>query len=164
MDMPVQGLDVGASPWDADCDDFGPNPFAVDDQCSFWPALQRTLDFLRIELGHSADLLASLAARLSVEFCGLVEPEAEDDRHARLVRIHEALQTEDRIQQRLRDLSGVIAALELALAPAASRDDRELDIVIGRKLRLEELRSAFSGKGSIGSTGHRPATVSAGDV
>jgi hypothetical protein len=165
MDVPVHVSNSHGPEWDDDeHKGFGPDPFAVEDQCAFWPALQRCLDFLRVELGNSAGMLSSLAAELTREVCGLMDPDEEDSRQLRLVRIHQALQNEDRIQQRIRDLSEVLAALETALAPAASRDDRDLDIVIGRKLRLEELRAAFGSKDGGLGTMSPSSSIPPGDV
>jgi hypothetical protein len=164
VDVPVHGSSSHVSQWsDEDLEGFGPDPFNVDDQCAFWPALRRSLDFLRVELGRSADMLGELAAILSDEVCDLMVVQNEEVRNDKLTRIYEALQNEDRIQQRINDLKEVIAVVARALAPAASRPDRDLEALIGRRLRLEELRAAFTGKGDRNAAILEPP-ITAGEV
>jgi hypothetical protein len=145
---------------------------AEDTLAAPWRAFGRSLDVLRGELAHSPDMLGELAAVIGSEIHGMMVlddlPSAEAAViHERLGRIYEALQQEDRIQQRLRQLVAVATALEKSAVRAAAQGDHELEDEISHCLRLEELRAAVFGTSAGQYTpkeAPRSSEISAGDV
>lgn len=102
------------------------------------------LAFLRREIDQSAAILGDLVRCLSHEICALG---AAADREFLLPMLSEAtvaLQNEDRIQQRLRDLGAVLSVLESVLAEGGQAGDVDLERAIVESLRLEETRNAFA--------------------
>ena len=119
--------------------------------------------FLKREIDQSAVILRDLAGRLSSELCTLVTAGEPHDLRSSLLAATIALQAEDRVQQRLSDLSATLLVLERILAEDEPID---LDQTIIESLRLEEMRASFAA--GIGMANAVPApsatTPSIGEI
>lgn len=130
--------------------------------------LATILAFLNREIDQSATILHDLAKSLSVEFCALSEADSQDAVQERMIAATMALQNEDRIQQRLRDLQTTLSLLEHALHTHDHRCSADLDQAIIDQLKLEEIRQTFAH--SVGMISALPSasgparTPSLGDV
>lgn len=102
------------------------------------------LTFLRHEIDQSAALLSDLAKCLSHALCTLTTASEPDTRQSSLSDAAIALQQEDRVQQRLRDLKATVAVLEGALDGTSPHRGADLDRAIIASLRLEETRHNFA--------------------
>ncbi|MEM9629143.1 MAG: hypothetical protein AAGA21_23150 [Pseudomonadota bacterium] len=126
------------------------------------------LAFVRHELSQSATTLGDLAERLSQTLCALASSDDKDSFQSHLADGTVALQSEDRIQQRLCDLTAILAVLERTLADGPSPSGAELDQAIVESLRLEELRHAFAVAAGMPNACHQPtddaAKPSVGDI
>lgn len=102
------------------------------------------LAFLRREIDQSAVILRDLATRLSDEICALGATDDEGFLQPRLSQATIALQNEDRVQQRLRDLGATLSMLERMLAKGDLAVGADLEQAVIDSLRLEETRRAFA--------------------
>lgn len=106
--------------------------------------LATILAFLNREIDRSATILHDLAKSLSDEFCALGEAESQEAVRERMFSATMALQNEDRIQQRLRDLQTTLSLLERALHMHDPGSGGDLDQAIIDQLKLEEIRQTFA--------------------
>ena len=119
--------------------------------------LATALAFIRRELSQSATTLGDLADRLSQTLCALASSDDKGSFQSHLADGTIALQSEDRIQQRLCDLTSILAVLERSLADGQSQSGIELDQTIIDSLRLEEMRHAFAVAAGMPNTLHQPS-------
>ena len=130
--------------------------------------LATILAFLNREIDQSATILHELSANLSKEFCAIGEADSQDAVHERMINATMALQNEDRIQQRLRDLQTTLSLLERTLHMHEPGSGADLDRAIIDQLKLEEMRQTFAH--SVGMISALPSasgptrTPSLGDV
>jgi|GEM_PF-6480517 len=130
--------------------------------------LATILAFLNREIDQSAAILRDLARSLSAEFCALSETDDQETIRQRMLTSTMALQNEDRVQQRLRDLRAVLSLLEHALHIESPATGTDLDHAIIDRFDLEEIRIAFAQ--SVGMVSALPSasssvkTPSLGDV
>lgn len=126
-------------------------------------SLASIMAFLGGEIDHSSAMLRDLATCLSDVIHSF--DEASDGRPC-LSHAMQALQNEDRIQQRLSDLRSTLLILEHVLQASTRPSSVDLDRAIIEKLRLEEMRDAYAA--SVGLSGHALTptvnTPAAGDV
>ena len=106
--------------------------------------LSAVLACLRLEIDRSAAILRDLAGRLSQELLALGASAELGDLQPRLAAATIALQNEDRVQQRLCDMSAVLSLLERALADGDLASGPDLYQSVVDTLRLEETRNAFA--------------------
>lgn len=127
--------------------------------------LASILAFLGREIDNSASMLRDLAMRLSHELCALGQIDCVNAMQRRVIASTIALQNEDRVQQRLRDLCSVLALLEQALKAEQSIDDANFERSILDQVTLEEIRHALAVKLGRADPHHPPSTTpSIGDV
>ncbi len=128
-------------------------------------SLASVMAFLGGEIDHSSVMLRDLATCLSKVIFALGEM-AEIP--PSLADITQALQNEDRIQQRLDDLRSTLLVLEHVLQTSTWTPAVDLDRTIIDQLRLDEMREAYAASAGIpGYEVKRTADVaipSAGDV
>lgn len=102
------------------------------------------LAFLNREIDQSAVILRDLARRLSDNFCAISEANDHDTIRQQMLASTIALQNEDRVQQRLRDLRTAISLLENALHHDDPAIGADLDRTIMDQFDMEEMRFAFA--------------------
>lgn len=112
-------------------------------------SLASIMAFLGREIDHSSALLRDLATCLTDVIH--TSDEASDARPC-LSHAMQALQNEDRIQQRLSDLKNTLLILEHVLQASARPPAVDLDRAIIDQLRLEEMRDAYAE--CVGLSGH----------
>lgn len=117
--------------------------------------LNTILAFVNREIDQSATILHDFARNLSDEFCALSEAEDHDIIKERVLAATIALQSEDRVQQRLLDLRKTLSLLEQALLAGEPDVGADLDHAIIGQLNLDEIRFAFAQ--SVGMTSAVPA-------
>jgi len=126
------------------------------------------LAVIRREMDQSATILRDLAGCLSLELCTLGTAEEKDTLRSSLLAATIALQNEDRVQQRLRDLGEVLSVLEYFLSKNVTSISCDVNQAIIESLRLEEMRSAFAiGVGMVDDLPQSSSTAeppSIGDV
>ena len=128
-------------------------------------SLASVMAFLGGEIDHSSVMLRDLATCMSDAIFALGEI---SDLPPSLAHATQALQNEDRIQQRLSDLRSTLLVLEHVLQGSVWPPAVDLDRTIIDQLRLDEMREAYAA--SVGMPGHEvkrtaEATMpSAGDV
>lgn len=105
--------------------------------------------FLREELDHSSGLLRRLADTFTAELCTLSASSDHQLVDSSIVRMTEALQGEDRIQQRLEDICSALAMLERAVDPIENAVNIQLSIAIFQKFKLEEMQAALANKANL---------------
>jgi len=128
-------------------------------------SLTSAMAFIGEEIDHSLVMLRDLASSLSEVILALSDPSAA---RPCLLSATQALQNEDRIQQRLSDLRGTLLVLEHVLQDGTWPCAADLDRTIIDKLRLEEMREAYAASvGMPDYEANRTSEVnkpSAGDV
>ncbi|MDH3659460.1 MAG: hypothetical protein OEU92_05425 [Alphaproteobacteria bacterium] len=102
------------------------------------------LAFLRREIDQSATILRDIARCLSDEICALGASSDGEFLQPRLSQATIALQNEDRVQQRLRDMGATLSMLEHMLAEGDLAAGDDLGRAVIDSLRLEETRRAFA--------------------
>ncbi len=128
-------------------------------------SLTSAMAFIGEEIDHSLVMLRDLATSLSDVIIALSDP---SNSRPCLSSATQALQNEDRIQQRLSDLRGTLLVLEHVLQAGTWPHAVDLDRAIIDQLRLEEMREAYAA--STGMSCHEVGGVpkvdkpSAGDV
>ncbi|MGI9488796.1 MAG: hypothetical protein ACR2RF_23505 [Geminicoccaceae bacterium] len=128
-------------------------------------SLASVMAFLGGEIDHSSVMLRDLATCLSDAIVNLGEI---SDLSPSLAHATQALQNEDRIQQRLSDLRRTLLVLEHVLQASTYPSAIDLDRTIIDQLRLDEMREAYAA--SVGMPGHEvkrtaeTTTPSTGDV
>lgn len=128
-------------------------------------SLTSAMAFIGEEIDQSLVMLRDLASSLSEVIIALSDPSAS---RPCLLSATQALQNEDRIQQRLSDLRGTLLVLEHVLQAGSVPPAVDLDRAIIDQLRLDEMREAYAA--SIGMPFHgddgtsRTDKPSAGDV
>lgn len=130
--------------------------------------LASIMAFLGSEIDRSSAMLQDLAACLSEVVVALTENDGSTDFTPCLSSATQALQNEDRIQQRLGDMRRTLMILEHVLDDGVWPSAARLDHSIIDQLRLEEMRYAYAV--SVGVLDQLPKKVdgitkpSAGDV
>lgn len=130
--------------------------------------LASIMAFLGSEIDRSSAMLQDLAACLSEVVVTLTENEDDADFRLCLSSATQALQNEDRIQQRLGDMRRTLMILEHVLDEGVWPSAARLDHSIIDQLHLEEMRYAYAV--SVGVLDQLPKKVdgitkpSAGDV
>lgn len=128
-------------------------------------SLAPVMTFVGEEIDHSLVMLRDLASCLSEVIFALHDPSAS---RPCLLSATQALQDEDRIQQRLSDLRGTLLVLEHVLQAGTWPPAIDLDRAIIDQLRLDEMRDAYAA--SVGMSCHEMKETpkadrpSAGDV
>ncbi|NJO36411.1 MAG: hypothetical protein HC871_00855 [Rhizobiales bacterium] len=89
-------------------------------------------------------MLHEFATLLSNEICALVQADGIDARRPHMLAATIALQNEDRVQQRLRDLRRALSLVEQALMTDDPDIGADLDRAIIDQCHLEEIRVAFA--------------------
>ncbi len=102
------------------------------------------LAVVRREMDQSAAILRDLAGCLSRELCTLGTAEEKRALQSSLLAATIALQNEDRVQQRLRDLGEVLSTLENILSKNTVSSSSDINRAVIESLRLEEMRRAFA--------------------
>jgi hypothetical protein len=102
------------------------------------------LAFLNREIGQSGVMLHEFATLLSSELCALGQADSIDARRPHMLAATMALQNEDRVQQRLRDLRCALSLVEQALLLDDPDIGPDLDRAIIDQCHLEEIRVAFA--------------------
>ncbi|MGI9504717.1 MAG: hypothetical protein ACR2RE_16870 [Geminicoccaceae bacterium] len=106
--------------------------------------LRSILAFFGREIDQSSTILRDLAEQLSHELCALGQATDMEAIGPGLAASTVALQSEDRIQQRLGDMRTALSILEQTLALGDSLNEADLNLTIIEQLRLEEMRYAFA--------------------
>ncbi|MGI9451554.1 MAG: hypothetical protein ACR2QH_13110 [Geminicoccaceae bacterium] len=128
-------------------------------------SLASVMTFMGGEIDHSLAMLRDLASCLSDVILALDE---ESDSRPCLLSATQALQNEDRIQQRLSDLRSTLLVLEHVLQAGTWPPAVDLDRVIIDQLRLDEMREAYAASVGMPCDGtkvmSKAGKPSAGDV
>lgn len=124
--------------------------------------------FLGSEIDRSSTMLRDLAECLSNELFALSETGDVSGFQPNLSKATQALQNEDRIQQRLSDLRRALLVLEQALETGVQPAGTDLNRLIIDQFRLDEIRDAYATNVGIDGQNAKPAgeidVPSAGDV
>lgn len=110
---------------------------------------QPVILFLKEEIEHSSELLHKLANAFNMEINVLSETEDLDKVKISIFQMTEALQNEDRIQQRLWDLITTLNALERIFDHNNNVSPDYLSTSILRQLKLGEMQKALAIKANI---------------
>jgi hypothetical protein len=105
--------------------------------------------FLKEEIERSSALLRELATVFTAEICALSEASNLHMAKLGVIRLSEALQSEDRIQQRLWDIGLALEMLEGAIDPSNVADRRQLSSMIIKRLKLNEMQVALAIKANV---------------
>ena len=105
--------------------------------------------FLKEEIEQSSQLLKKLAEALVEEVCVLSETLDSPVVRASTGRMNEALQVEDRIQQRLWDMACALGMLEKAIDTENYGYNHHLPISIIKELKLNEMQLALASKANL---------------
>lgn len=122
-------------------------------------SLAPVVTFVGEEIDHSLVMLRDLASCLSEVILALDDPSSS---RPCLLSATQALQNEDRIQQRLSDLRSTLLVLEHVLQAGASPPAVDLDRTIIDQLRLGEMRDAYAA--IVGMAGHEVTKKAAVDI
>ena len=110
------------------------------------------VSFILDEVQQSSEILRQLSEVVSSEIAALARADDLVDVMGSVHRLSEALQREDRVQQRLDDVCATLRLLDRSLASYQGSNGDELHATIASRLRLEEMRAAFAVK-----LGHPPS-------
>ena len=127
------------------------------------------LDFMKSEIAQSSEMLRDLSGTVSAKLGLLADSEDQSAIIECVLHLSEAMQNEDRIQQRLNDICAALIFLERNLRHCCDPIYRlDLNRSLVNELRLAEMRAAFASRvGMSLPEGELPAskdTVRTGDL